>query len=101
MARRETAVRARALSLIVAATAALAACGEPVPKGDAVRGATLHEVCLDCHGSGPYTREDRKIQSHDALHREVGRWGDYYNPALSEQDVNDLVAYLERDFYKF
>jgi mono/diheme cytochrome c family protein len=94
-------MRPLALSLVVVATATLTACGEPAPKGDAERGAKLHEVCLDCHGSGPYTRQDRKIASHDALRREVGRWGDYYNPALSEQDVDDLVAYLERDFYKF
>jgi mono/diheme cytochrome c family protein len=85
----------------LALTIAMAGCGNTAPKGDAQRGAKLHEICLDCHGSGPYTRQDHKMKSHDALRREVVRWGDYYNPALSEQDVDDLVAYLERDFYKF
>jgi hypothetical protein len=36
-----------------------------------------------------------------ALHDEVVRWGDYYNPALNAQEVDDLVAYLNRDFYRF
>ncbi|MBI4996955.1 MAG: hypothetical protein HZA64_12710 [Rhodocyclales bacterium] len=81
---------------------ALAACGDaPAGKGDPVRGAQLHEICLDCHGTGPYISTERKIKSRDALRKEVVRWGDYYNPALSEQDVDDLVAYLDQDFYKF
>jgi len=88
-------------SLLLALAMGLTGCGETAPKGDAVRGATVHEVCLDCHGSSPYTRPDHKIKSHKALQQEVKRWGDYYNPALSEQDIDDLVAYLERDFYKF
>jgi hypothetical protein len=32
--------------------------------------------------------------------RAVVRCGDYYNPALSKRDVDDLVAYLNRDFYR-
>ena len=66
-----------------------------------VRSAQVHDVCLDCHGTGPYTNPERKIKSRDALRQEVVRWGDYYNPALSAQDVDDLVAYLDKDFYKF
>ena len=89
------------LSLCVAAAVTLSACGGTTPKGDAARGEKLHAVCLDCHGFGPYKDPDRKIKSHAALQREEKRWGDYYNPALSEQDVDDLVAYLERDFYRF
>jgi mono/diheme cytochrome c family protein len=91
------------LFLACAASAlAVAACGDaPASKGDPVRGAQLHEVCLDCHGTGPYTSPDRKIKSRDALRREVARYGDYYHPALSEQDIDDLVAYLDKDFYKF
>ena len=89
------------LSLCVAAAVTLSACGETAPKGDAARGEKLHAICLDCHGSGPYTRPDHKIMSHTALRQEVKRWGDYYAPAPSEQDIDDLVAYLERDFYKF
>lgn len=88
-------------SMLLAATLSLAACGDPPPKGDAARGVKLHEVCLDCHGTGLYTKPERKIKSREALRQEVVRWGDYYNPVLSAQDVDDLMAYLERDFYRF
>lgn len=63
--------------------------------------ADMHEVCLDCHGTGLYVKPDCKIKSLDALRKETLRWGDYYNPALSPQDVDDVVAYLNRDFYQF
>ena len=70
-------------------------------KGDPVRGEKVHAVCLDCHGTGVYTSAERKIKSLPALRKEVARWGDYYSPALSEQDNADVVAYLNTNFYKF
>jgi hypothetical protein len=88
------------LATLMCATALLVGCNA-APKGDAERGVEVHKVCLDCHGTGPYTSSERKIKSIDALHKEVARWGDYYAPALSAQDVDDVTAYLNRDFYKF
>jgi mono/diheme cytochrome c family protein len=86
--------------LLGAVALGLTACSE-APTGDPVRGEQIHAVCLDCHGTGLYARPDRKVTSLDALHKETLRWGDYYAPALSPQDVDDVVAYLNRDFYKF
>lgn len=86
--------------ILGALVAVLAACSE-TPKGDPVRGEQVHAVCLDCHGTGLYVRPDRKVKSLGDLRKETLRWGDYYNPALSAQDVDDVVAYLNRDFYKF
>jgi hypothetical protein len=43
----------------------------------------------------------RKLGSLAALRREVVRWSDYYNPKLTKTEVEDLVAYLNRDFYRF
>lgn len=97
-----SAVRRLLLPGVAALALLAAACGEaPGTKGDPARGETLHAVCVDCHGTGLYGSPERKIKSLAALGREVERWGDYYNPALSDQDVADLVAYLNRDFYKF
>jgi mono/diheme cytochrome c family protein len=88
--------------LATAILVTVAGCGAPAsPKGDPERGAKVHEVCLDCHGTALYIKPDRKIKSLDALRKDVVRWGDYYAPALSEQDVDDVTAYLNRDFYKF
>lgn len=69
--------------------------------GDPVRGEKLHTKCLDCHGTGPYAPDKRKIKSLKALRTEVKRWGTYYAPALNEQDVEDITAWLNREFYRF
>jgi mono/diheme cytochrome c family protein len=80
----------------------LAACAKgPAVTGDAARGEKLHEACLQCHGTEVYVPPQRKITALAALQDEVVRWGDYYNPALTGQEVDDLVAYLNRDFYRF
>lgn len=86
--------------LIGVALLGLIGCSE-APMGDPVRGEKIHEACLDCHGIGLYVSPDRKVKSLDHLRKETLRWGDYYNPAFSPQDVDDMVAYLNRDFYKF
>jgi mono/diheme cytochrome c family protein len=70
-------------------------------KGDPMRGEAVHKVCLECHGTNLYVVPERKIKSLTALRKEVARWGDYYDPALSEQDVGDITAYLNTRFYKF
>lgn len=85
---------------LVISVVVVTACSE-APKGDAVRGEQIHAACLDCHGTGLYVKSDRKVKSLEVLRKETLRWGDYYNPALSPQDVDDVVAYLNRDFYKF
>jgi mono/diheme cytochrome c family protein len=92
--------RRAGLLLAAALACGLAACDAGL-KGDAARGEKVHEACLQCHGTGVYLPPVRKIDTPDALRREVARWGDYYNPALSEQEIEDLVAYLDRDFYRF
>lgn len=70
-------------------------------KGDAARGAKLHEQCLQCHGTALYAPEKRKIKTLKALRKEVERWGDCYNPAMNKQEIEDLVAWLNANFYKF
>jgi len=90
---------------LVATVALLAGCSasssSPPTTGDPVRGEKVHAVCLDCHGTGVYTSAERKVKSLKALRQEVARWGDYYSPALSEQDNADVVVYLNTHFYKF
>lgn len=70
-------------------------------RGDPVRGEKTHETCLQCHGTDVYVPPQRKIDSMPALRKEVERWGDYYNPAFSPQEIDDVVAYLNAQFYKF
>jgi len=90
------------LGLAVLGAVGVAATGcTATVKGDPVRGETIHAVCLACHATSLYIVPQRKIKSLPALRQEVARWGDYYNPALSEQDVDDVTAYLNTHFYKF
>lgn len=116
----------------------------PAPaKGEARRGAGLHDVCFSCHGPERYVAAKRRAASYlvDALaaaggieevsfepgakraptalpanypkmgrsqvkdvaglKKAVLRWNDYFNPKLSEQELEDLVAYLNAAYYKF
>lgn len=95
-ARHSAAILATLLGLGVAATGCSA-----TGSGDPARGEQLHDVCLPCHGTSLYTSPQRKIRSLPALRQEVARWGDYYNPALTEQDIDDVTIYLNTHFYKF
>lgn len=75
--------------------------GTVMAAGDATRGAALHESCLSCHGTELYVPPKAKIKSLSALKKEVNRWNDRYNPKFTKQEVEDLVAYLNRNFYRF
>lgn len=94
--------RASALAGFAAIAAVAAGCSDVTRStGDAVRGEQTHSVCLACHGTEVYVPPKRAVTDLPTLRNEVARWGDYYNPALSEQDVDDVTAYLNRDFYRF
>ncbi len=69
--------------------------------GDPQRGEKLHADCLGCHGAALYVAPRAKINTPVSLKKEVERWNDRMNPKFSKQDIEDLLAYLDRDFYKF
>ena len=86
----------------VALAAALLAAGPGVQAaGDAAKGEKLHASCLSCHGTEVYVPPKRKVKTLAALRKETVRWGDHYNPAFTKAEIDHLVAYLNRDFYKF
>lgn len=76
-----------------------AACAKPV--GDAARGEQLHEQCLGCHGTELYRPPHARLKTRSELQKEVERWNDSMNPVFDEQEVADIVAYLNASFYKF
>lgn len=87
--------------MAVVTGAALALGGTAVAAGDPVRGAKLHDDCLGCHGTELYVAPRAKVKSLAALRKETERWNDRMNPKFSKQEIDDLVAYLNRDFYRF
>jgi mono/diheme cytochrome c family protein len=85
---------------LIASVAIVAAC-PAWPAGDAAKGAKLHEDCLGCHGTELYVPPRAKVKTLVALKKEVEKWNDRMNPKFTPQEVDDLVAWLNRDFYKF
>lgn len=90
------------LALLAVLAALASGCSSSsASRGDPARGEKIHEVCLDCHGTGLYASPERKVKSLPSLRKEVAKWGDYYDPALSASDNEDVVAFLNTRFYKF
>ena len=69
--------------------------------GNPARGEELHRACLGCHGTELYLPGRAKIRTSAGLRKEVVRWNDRMNPKFTKPEIDDLVAYLERDFYRF
>lgn len=80
--------------------ASVTACSA-VATGDPARGEKLHQECVGCHGTELYVPPKAKLKALSALKKEVEAWNDHMNPKFTAQEVADLVAYLNRDFYKF
>jgi hypothetical protein len=74
----------------------------PTVVADAARGKTLHnEQCMKCHDTGVYTRDDRVIKNREALAKQVQRCQLSTGAQWFDEDVNDVVEYLNASFYKF
>jgi mono/diheme cytochrome c family protein len=65
-------------------------------------------VMTDAASRGPatlppdYPKMGRaQVRDLAGLRRAILRWNDYFNPKLSEQELEDLVAYLNAAYYKF
>ncbi len=69
--------------------------------GDPLRGEQLHQDCLGCHGTELYVPPKAKVKTLAALKKETERWNDRMNPKFTVQEIEDLVAWLNREFYKF
>lgn len=57
--------------------------------------------CTRCHGSEVYTRDNRRVQSYQALHAQVARCDANLAMGLFPDDVNALVEHLNDRFYRF
>ena len=81
----------------------------PALAVDLNRGKSLHDDnCVECHvsiqggdGSGIYTRSDRRIDSLPALRSQVKRCKNSMGMPWPEDQIDDVVAYLNSIYYKF
>jgi mono/diheme cytochrome c family protein len=74
----------------------------PAAAGDPERGKTLHDQhCTRCHDSTMYARPQRTIADFAALRERVQQCELAAELMWFEEDVDDVAAWLNRDFYHF
>jgi hypothetical protein len=74
--------------------------GAQVPSVD--RGRGLYENhCVACHTSKVHTRVNRLPMSQAELREIVNRWQNVEKLMWNSQDVDDVVAFLNRTQYQF
>lgn len=77
--------------------------------GDPANGKVIHqEHCAACHigkfggdGSKIYLRDDRRISTVEGLMAQVEFCDRQIKSGLSEDGINDVVIYLNENYYKF
>jgi cytochrome c553 len=61
----------------------------------------LQERCTKCHDDSVYTRKDRFITSMEALKKQINRCSINTGAQWFDEDIDDVVAYLNNTYYKF
>ena len=87
----------------------LLCCSSILFAADIRHGKELHDSnCISCHasllggdGTGIYTRENRKMESYPALDKQVRRCRDSLGMSWPEDQIIDVITYLNETFYKF
>ena len=85
-------VRMTVLALL-ALTSANVAAADPA--------ALVQRDCMSCHGNEVYTRKDRMVNSLDALRHQINRCHQATGKNWTPEDVEAVVQYLNRGYYKF
>ena len=88
--------------LLSLALVTLATTGLNAQADDGVDAKALFEQnCTSCHGSEVYTREDRRINSLDALHGQVRMCEQNLGLTWFDDQVDAVTALLNREYYNF
>lgn len=70
--------------------------------GDAKKGEAIHKAhCTACHTSTVYTRPNHTVKSIGGLVGRVNGCAGQLNLNLSKDQINDVVKYLNDNYYKF
>ena len=83
---------------------ALLAIGLPTAAvaADVANGDELHfESCTGCHDDSVYTRADRKVRNLEQLGRQVRFCRDAIGVTWFDDEVDDVIAYLNATYYRF
>jgi mono/diheme cytochrome c family protein len=70
--------------------------------GDTANGKRLYDAnCVECHDSSVFTRKDRHVQSLDELKEQVANCTHMAKKQFSASETEDLLKYLNAEFYHF
>jgi mono/diheme cytochrome c family protein len=70
--------------------------------GDSANGKRLLDAnCMACHQTEMFTRTDRKVQSLDALKKQLVACSHAAKKDFSASEMQDLLKYLNDQFYHF
>ena len=70
--------------------------------GDKANGKRLFDAnCTGCHDTSVLARKDRVVQSLDALKEQLASCTHMANKELSASEAQDLLKYLNDQFYRF
>ena len=70
--------------------------------GDSADGKRLHDAnCMGCHDTSIYTRKDHLIQSLDALKEQLGDCSHMAKKEFSAIETQNIIKYLNDQFYQF
>ena len=79
-----------------------AALAMPLQAADIDNGNDLHfEHCTGCHQEEVYTRADRKVGNLEHLGRQVRFCKDNLGITWFDDEVEDVIAYLNQAYYHF
>ena len=74
----------------------------PPQAADIDNGDDLHFThCTGCHDDSLYTRENRRVKSLERLGQQVRFCKDSLELVWFDEEVDDVVAYLNRAYYHF
>jgi len=70
--------------------------------GDSANGKRLYDAnCTGCHDTSVLSRKDRVVQSLDALKEQLVSCSHMANSAFSAREMQDLLKYVNDEFYDF
>ena len=97
----ETMMNRTILSLAIIAYGVSLFCSA-APAADSARGKALFdENCTDCHGIEKFTRKDRHVRSLKKLKTQVWNCQDGAGYDWTQEQIDDVVEYLNAAFYHF
>lgn len=77
-------------------------CLPTVQAADVSKGKKLvNDNCMSCHDDSVYTRKDRRVTSMKGLQKQVKRCELNLGLKWFDDDIDNVVTYLNDSYYKF